>query len=337
VNLEPEVIASITRHKRKVFLLKSLIVAVLAFSLVSSIALCLWAYRTGTSSTDEFVRSRFGPAELRASLIIFVLGFGTPTVFVVLQVLKKARSRVPLIVKSNLNIGDKEWLRKFRNGLEGASIALGVRPPELMVLDIKGVAAFAFMKARDKPVVAVTREVLWVPISVEEADALMAERLSHMVTGDLLTWRGYQDNLWLLAFPAIAVAFFGMFLTIEAGMGMLSFLLMFINYLCFVVIVFFLVRKSRQIRFHNELLTDSIASKITGNPAALKNALIKLDSANLLGGRVYSGPESARKEERGKIRKPGGELVVHYEEGHSIDERVRNLEAIELGNWQALE
>jgi len=39
VNLEPEVIASITRHKRKVFLLKFFMVAVIALALVLSVAL----------------------------------------------------------------------------------------------------------------------------------------------------------------------------------------------------------------------------------------------------------------------------------------------------------
>jgi len=169
---------------------------------------------------------------------------------------------------------------------------MGVRPPEPVVTDIHGVAAFAFLDRRNK--------------------------------------------------PPVAVASFGVLLSFEDQMSILPFLLMFTICACLLGLMMFLERKLRQISHHNELLTDSIASKITGNPAALKNALIKLYGANLLG-RVCSAflhsiaPGLARKEAQGKIRRLGGEFLVDYEAVYSIDERAQNLEAIERGHWKAFE
>ncbi len=152
----------------------------------------------------------------------------------------------------------------------------------------------------------------------------------------------FQQQRFTVEVPVLAVAFFGMFLSLEAQMGILPFLLIFIVYGCSIGIMVFLARKLRQTSLHNELLTDSIASKITGNPAALKNALIKLEGANLLGKvcpRFFHsiGSQYSRKEAQGKIRKLGWEFLVDYEAGYSIGDRVLNLEAIERGNWQALE
>jgi hypothetical protein len=83
----------------------------------------------------------------------------------------------------------------------------------------------------------------------------------------------------------------------------------------------------RRIRLHGKLLADSIASKITSNPAALIKAILKLRDLGLLGAISTSWFSDIKPPKR-------GELAIDLKEGPAnLPARIANLEAIEQGHW----
>ena len=91
------------------------------------------------------------------------------------------------------------------------------------------------------------------------------------------------------------------------------------------VVVALVVRGMETIGWQNLILADSLASKITSNPAAMRSALLKLQAKDL----------------SGNVNQQGGEIAVGGDRRFwvkrlpmdMLQARVDNLTAIEQGHW----
>lgn len=239
---------------------------------------------------------------------------------------------------------DLQALSGFRQGLEGISIAFGMPAAELMVSEATGAAAFSYVLS-ERPIVAVTRSCLAAGLTAQHEEALMAHEMAHLSLGSQSVGRGILD-----AFIAFAVLFMTMTIWICGtvfmffsghpwfiGLGVVVETLVMVPA---VVLTLYFGRRIRAIRRHNDLLADSLAAKATSNPGALKTALQKLerlgltDTCDPIVKPGQTGPLSAQTESGVKVTVNIPSWASPSEKKNTgIGERLRNLEAIEMGNW----
>jgi Zn-dependent protease with chaperone function len=309
--LEPLVIASIKRYRRHALVLRLAAAVPLMAGVVIALAICL-AKLSGDSTIPESSAGSW-----------VVLGVITVALFFMFILLGK--EKVP-VVQSPQGL----TLDTFENALEGVSMAVGLEPPRLLVLDLPTANSISFFY-NNKPAVGVTIEALQASLPRPIAEAMMAHEIAHVLLGDVVA--GQNKRRWRLiglSFTgAMVLPFFC--LALAFGFGVWLYLGLF-GWIAFTFLTTWVL--GRLVLSQNDLLADSVAAKITNDPGSLKEAVRLL-------GRMFLSDE--------KTFDPGGPyptLFFVYENRLQGDlpempdispERIANLEAIERGHWPAFE
>jgi len=252
-------------------------------------------------------------------------------------------------------------LKTFRDALDAVAIGAGVPAPRLLVASLPTVNALPVFRDGE-PHAAVTGDALREGLSYRDAEAMMAQVLARVMLG--YVWgTPVVFRSGLVPFFLLGVFFFALVI------AMLVFLPSGVDYL---VIAFlaalmlgamlgpaggFLFRHGDRARAHADALADSIAVKLTGDPAGMRVLIERL--AAEMGEVEYTlqlqyvsrylfvcppgaaapewepgddDTESAREEAfRGVLDK-----TLAYAD-QALDLRIENLKAIEGGRWPAFE
>jgi Zn-dependent protease with chaperone function len=285
LNLEPAVIKSIRENRRAVALYRGLA----AIPLLAVIALCV-----GLAIWQSSIRS---PLDQISRDMPDLLGGGASSMFVVTLGIRF----VPMIVMFFVALRrlmipvqrqfadltkraerfDAARLQPLMASLEGVSIGLGVPQPELAVLELETPNAIAFSE-RGRKYVGVTAALLSAEISQNERDAVMAHELAHIVDGDYLKqptiWRGANGLLFMLA--PLVVLLTGLIRnpasSLSLAMIFAPIVIMYIGYPLAIWMTARQYRDFRAARYHNDILADSVAIKVTDNPGAMRTVIQKL-------------------------------------------------------------
>ena len=95
-----------------------------------------------------------------------------------------------------------------------------------------------------------------------------------------------------------------------------------------------LARRLQMMNNQGEILADSMASRLTSNPSALRTALQSLKGLELMG-QVRADIAVILRDPRGR-RRLSERFVVDQEPEELFEERIANLRRIEDGNWDLL-
>lgn len=346
LNIEPEVLACIKRYRRR----KVLVRAVAASSLLIGVAAALAVFLAAVARGDQVPSDAF----LDAGNQNYV-AFGVIALFFVLFVLAIGPEKLPILPDAR-----SPSLTVFRNALEGVSLAVGLEPPALFVLDVPTVNSVSFLRAR-KPVVAVTGETLEAGLSRGYAEAMMAHEVSHVLLGDVIA--GANTARWRVVGFSIAAALLLPFLLLALVFGFGAWL--YVGLIGWTALQLALITVLGRFMYRqDDLLSDSIAAKITSDPGTLKETVLLVD--DLFRKNEGPFPPGSRWPELMFVYEPRPEVdakamrelndeddgepgVSHADEPESADrarlkkvsprqqvtiaERVKNLEAIERGHW----
>lgn len=309
--LDPVVIASIKRYRRHALTLRLASAVPLMAGVIAALVVCLVKLAGDGAMPDSDAGSWMALAGILATLILIVFLVGP--------------EEIPVVQPSEgLSPGI------FENALEGVSVAVGLEPPRLLVLDLPTVNSISLLNA-GKPAVGVTTEALEAALPRRIAEAMMAHEMAHVLLGDVVA--GSNTRRWRLIGLSLAVAMVlpFVFLALAFGFGTWLYLGLF-GWGIFSIALIMVM--GRLIFGQNDLLADSVAAKITNDPGALKEAI------QLLGGMFLSSEETFTPGARFPSlffvceNRPEDELPAMP--GINPD-RIANLEAIEIGHWPELE
>jgi hypothetical protein len=329
MSFEPQVIQAIQRYKRGIILQKMLALAIASVGLLASIAVLVLVLRS--SSVQEKFASKGLLNTLRPSLITLGL---VSTITIYLIVIAATQTKLAACFQNqSLDGVEKALLVKFDEGLKGVSIAAGIDLPQLVVAEIPGASSTPFSLRDDKPLVALSGTTLNLGLSAPEAEGLMALNVSLIllkcvVKHPLKSWFENTLMLSVLFCLGIGIVYVVVGLAADTQVAAIPFVFVLIGLLMISALVIF-SNRFRRIRSRDELLADSIASKITQNPSALMSLLYKLADNGLIG--TVSSSISFNSEK-------GQTLIVEHEESFkNLDARLKNLEAIDEGHWPIFE
>lgn len=330
LSMEPLVLERIKHYRRGILKQKIAIATVAVIGLILSLASVIYAFYLVASSDDVELSQAFMPVAMPLGILMMCMAIS----YLAIRGIKFESH----FVACRLDSEQHERFVDFRNGLQGSSIAVGTKPPPLRVVDIKGVSTLSITLKDRNPTVVVTLDALNAGLSQAETEAIMAHELSHILIGDdvhLPARSRFDAFMWsalvsISAFSAASITWSAMaessFAWYSAGCSGLVMLLF-----CLLVPKFLFRRRS-----HDDLLADSLAAKITNNPAALKNAISEFARLYLLGTVLTS--IFARTDSRHPSGFWRNELIINKDESRAmVSVRIRNLEAIERGHWPVSE
>ncbi len=303
IGLEPLVVTSIKRYRRRALILRLAAAVPLMAGVIAALVICLLELAGGGSMPASSAGSWVALAGITATLILIV--------FLV------SPEKIPVMQPAeglSLNI--------FENALEGVSVGVGLEPPRLLVLDLPTVNSISLFHA-GKPAVGVTAEALEAALPRRIAEAMMAHEMAHVLLGDVVA--GQNTRRWRLTGLPLVVAMVLPFVFLALAFGFETWTYLgLIGWIAFSFVVIMVL--GQLVTRQNDLLADSVAAKVTNNPGALKEAV------QLLGG-MFS--ENEKPFEAG-ARYPALFFVYETKPEDSL-ERIANLEAIERGHWPAFE
>lgn len=306
VQLEPEVLASINRHHRRALALRGAAAVPLMGGVLCALGVLVYRAARG----QEFPSPAFS-ASSAASWIPMVVIAAMSVLFVLLI----RPEKMPVVSHP-----DSVSFQVFRNALDGVSVAVGLEAPELLVLDLPTANAITFIHA-GKPAVAVTKEALEAGMPRRCAEAMMAHELSHVLMKEVIL--GSNRRRWLLIGLSLAAFLLLPFVLLALSFGFGVWL--YVALLGWMALMIFAFNRLGPMLYRqNDLLSDSVAAKITGDPAALKDAILLVEGLFMRTGKPFA---------------PGSrfpELLFVYEGPLSrtgVAGRVENLDAIERGHW----
>ncbi|MBN2026514.1 MAG: hypothetical protein JW854_07145 [Actinobacteria bacterium] len=251
-------------------------------------------------------------------------------------------------------------IKTFRDALDAVSIGAGVPSPRLLVVGLPTVNALPVFR-NGKPHAAITGDALREGPFYRDAEAMMAQVLARVMLGHV--WgTPVIFRSGLVPFFLLGTFFFALVMTL------LVFLPSGIDYLviAFLAVLMmssfvgpaggFLFRHGDTARAHADALADSIAVKLTGDPAGMK-ALIERLAAGMgeveyslqlqyVSRYLFVCPPGAS----APGVKPGGDKESAWEEAfrgvlvktltyanQALELRIENLRAIEGGRWPVFE
>lgn len=159
---DPQVLRSISEHRRRVRVDQGLVLLPVVLALTVLVLLMV------------FVRevTVIGSVALATTAIVLV---------VLTHNLNKSYRRFITPASKYRNVsGDV-----FSEQLEAVSIGAGIPVPDMVVLDLPTVNAVTFLRDGE-PAVSVTSKAVSKPFSRLEAEAIMAHQVAHITTGDIL-------------------------------------------------------------------------------------------------------------------------------------------------------
>ncbi|MBU1669957.1 MAG: M48 family metalloprotease [Actinobacteria bacterium] len=339
--LEPLVLANIRRCRRRAFALRGALAALLIAAVLAALTTFL-VVLSGDGLSAVAPRHWVALGVVAGLFVLFVLIVGP--------------EKVPVAQSP-----DPRALSVFRNSLGGVSVAVGIEPPDLVVLDLPTANSVSLFH-KGRPAVGVTVEALDSALSRRCAEAMMAHEVSHVLLGDVVI--GSTRRRWRLVglslIAAVVLPF--VFLALAFGVGSWT----YIGFLSWAaVVVFLLFVLGKRVFRQNDLLADSVAARITADPEGLRDAILRLDRMFLENDRPF--PSGARYptvlfvyEVRPEVdlatmrEMMGDEDDAEFQKAQdrnlleglrrsgarqrvSTEDRVRNLEAIERGHWRVFE
>jgi Zn-dependent protease with chaperone function len=330
MSLEPLVLERIKYHRRAIQKLKIAIVTVAVIGLILNLSSVTYAVYLAVSSNDVELNQAFMP-------VAFTLGLSIICFAIIYLAIRGIKFESHFIAH-RLDPEQHQRLASFIDGLQGSSLAVGTQPPPLRVVDIKGMSTLSITLGDEDPTVILTLDALNAGLTKSEAEAIMAHELSHILIGDevFLAARSRFDAFMWSAL--LLIASFGIVSIMLSAMAENSFA--WYAAACCGSAVFLFSFLATKLLFqrssHDDLLADSIAAKITNNPAALKNAILKFARLDMLGMVVRS--IFSRVDSPLSYRALRNELPVNKETPMTmVPIRIKNLEAIENGHWPVLE
>ncbi len=285
MELEPAVVKSIRQNKRAALLYRSLAAVPLIIIIVLCVLLAVWQY-TYKSPLDRISGELAREHGRRLGLLFVVLFLVRLLPFVAMFIIAGRRIMTPvrnqyIAFTRRARDYDRRKFAGFLDSLEGVGIGLGARRPEAVVLELETPNAIAFTE-KGKHYVGVTAELLSADLSRNARDAIMAHEMAHIMDGDTLRaptlWRGFTGALFILA--PLAVLATGVVANpaglISGPMIYAPTLIMLIGYPLAIWMTARQYKDFRAERHHNDILADSIAAKVTGNPGGLREAIMKV-------------------------------------------------------------
>ncbi|MBU4391197.1 MAG: M48 family metalloprotease [Actinobacteria bacterium] len=239
---------------------------------------------------------------------------------------------------------DERPLARFKDVLESISIGYGIDPPEVAVLDSEVPNSVTFLM-EGEPTIGITRGLLEADVSYDEIEAVMAHELSHVMLDDYYkpfsVWQSPNTFLYLVGFFCLtSLMAVGILLAMSGVEGLAMDFFVLAGGTLFLAALFALSRYFMKrlvlTQHYSDIVADSVASKITYNPSALKSVLEKL----------FNSIKSSR------LRDPKLENAaisrnlfidslprdwVGVDTDHLVSERLNNLSAVEQGHWPAFE
>lgn len=340
--LEPEVIASIKRARRKQAGVRTLYMGTLIFGLAA--AMVVFIVRVVQSSgavhgTDA--RGWIPLITIAALYILFVL------------IVKP--DKVPIA-----DTGGDSSLNSFRSELEAVSLAVGLSVPYLKTVDIPTVNAISFKQGM-RNAVGVTGDALKADLPKSCKEAMMAHEISHILTGDVPL--GSSRVRWIVIGSSLAAFFILPFVFLALSFGFSVWLYAaLVGWTLFDL--YMMAKTSGMLYLHNDLLADSIAAKIIHDPEAVREAILLVEELGRENDKPFPTTSMLPdllfvydKSRKIVVDEEGGGQDVHEVEnniksgkagddrrastkgsgnrvkGADIGERIRNLEAIERGHW----
>jgi Zn-dependent protease with chaperone function len=337
MSFEPQVLESIHYNRRKILLEEALVLALLLLVLFACVFLMAFTFH----KDQELVMAVAIPL---AFLVILVYTWSTHGSFTLFT---RVASEY-----------DEVSLELFADALENVCLGAGITCPGLVVLDLPTVNFVTFEK-RGKHYVGITKDATSTSFSKGEAEAIMAHEISHIITGDALKpldiWRfkvlPFTSIVFLLLL-AIGI----ILLWTEEDTGGITVPIFFLSYIFIIwsgILVTFVAKRFDIARRHDDILADSIASKITSDPAALSRVVQRLsemyDAAEVLPREGYCNRHLFVCSRESRTAIPSIlELFSFWQtsdtnedearwEHTTIRSRVKNLEAIDQGHWPAFE
>lgn len=276
--LEPQVEQSIRNHRKSVLLhrvlplLPLLILLILAVTVLSVVGKG-WA----TGGDDPLFTRSFNPLVLILMLALPLVFAGIPFFLLLRPATKQFNSLL-----SEAGSVDGFEYERFRNRLEAVSIGLGIRAPELAVLDFPTGNTLSFN--RRGATVGVTGELLQSGLSGSEIEAVMAHQAAHVAAGDSLRSPNFlrgTAGILVILISLVVPAFY-----IVKRPGYLEVMLLVFVYviLSFIAVILsmrlwlrpYSISRLNPEYYYGDILADSVATKLTGNPGALESAIKKV-------------------------------------------------------------
>lgn len=349
MELGPEVILSIKRNKGKIARTKA-IIAAMFFIIIASLAAVLagLVVRLVLASGSQ-VRA------LSASIPILLVVIAIPIAvygYKIWMDLRKDGRSYKYVLAQQVHMRAPQHkidMQRFRSALDGVSIGLGLPSPHLEVLDIPGPNALSFIDERGRECVGVTVDLLHAGISNYEIEVIMAHQLSHVLTSNILKPPKFLDvKRTALLSQALAIVLWFALFQVMGGMGLIIGCVMLT---AAILLPIFLLPRLDNYYYQEDILADSIASRVTGGAKDLQSiisnasnsyhAMIEKGTCPPTGSacRHFIVPPDVDEWsgswvliDRGKA--PLSKSVTQKSVSLTA-ERVKNLEAIQQGHWPA--
>ncbi len=385
MTFDPRVLESITSYRRKRNRDQQILVAPFILAALFAVFLLVFTLLARQRIAEVFNISTGGDASWLTQATLFVKIF-TALLLVVLvggfgynlyASVRYARARFAYFVYQQAYEHRPTALDKFTEALEGAAIGAGVEAPALCVLEDPDANAIAFEDERGGWGVGVTAGLLESDISVGEANGIMAHELSHLVIGENVSAPSiadveFQPSLLLVAFGTLAAVSVlasppAIFLYVVVEVASVAAIVVMLMIIC--RSEGFILKLLNLAYQHDDIMADSLAVKITGDPAALQSAIRKVDALARESGRVPGGtilakylfvtPPTSPGDYFRSATEVAGEMLGGGKqprtwmlftrpanraarkelelESRMTAERLINLDLIEQGRWRALE
>ena len=354
-NFEPPVIRSIKRYRRGTFLQSALAFLPLCIGIVVYVVLIIHFagenWRKARPEVFWFIQFAIG--------VGIVLYFG----FALLRL--SDRSRFEKLYSAGLiKNPDASRYNEFANSLDNVRIGAGHEPVPIAVMrtgnlfvlihmDSEGVSFTTglakanritptypfvemrvFQTKRHQLSVVISEDIFKAPLSQQEVEALMANALGHATIGDISNPPGYVTIRVL--FIATAYLFCGLSFqavwvaneVMKKGsvvVGVLTGIALAILLIGLGVFTVFYTGRSVRRRCEQEILADSLAIKLTEDPAALRDAVMQTYKLNC---DFFKTPYKFIGEKTPRLYKT---YIDSFRE--LTNERVQNIDAIDSGHW----
>jgi Zn-dependent protease with chaperone function len=279
MSFEPYVIESIARHKRRAFLIRLSVVGPLVAGCLAFLAIVVIKTAQGASPADVF-----SPAGGNKYLYYFLLVTASPLVFELAIFTDVTREKRRSFLKREVDPGDSGAFARFQSALCTVSIAAGLAPARLGLFDLPTPNSFAFVDREGRASAGVTLEALELDLNLAETEAMMAHHVAHIMEGDCLEppaffSRGLLPIHLYFLLVVLGVTAAGLALPADWFRGTTSnawlcgIAMLIITTAALVVISLTLQAAGYQ----DDILADSIAVKLTGDPQAMTAAVERVD------------------------------------------------------------
>jgi Zn-dependent protease with chaperone function len=367
MNLEPVVLKTLSRRRAVVRGHQAGILLVLTLGLGALLVLVIVPFSAGSRTFSPLVKAVGMSGLVWAGVIIgAVLGVAGLALYIL------GRSR-DLRFYASFTRRTKEYdrgsLARFLNALDRVASRAGTDAPYLAVLDDAVPNAVAH-EAGEGVVIGVTAGALEVGLEPGQVTSMLAHELADVISGDHLRRPGssrFEGAALALLWLSALIGIVSVPIVRRGNSSLYSFLFAMVI-IAFLLLLTLWLRVVRKAGEHDHVLADSIAIRMTGDPAAMADTLERLDK--LISGRArspfpeselgirhlfmpprkfsedsmaflkrrsedlgYNMNEAAARRRADAMQEEMDELAQWSEELYAA--RLENVEEIERGNWRA--